>query len=227
MNIEIESKFEIEKNNAADFLEFLLSADKIAGYETGKDVKKYIYDNYYDTVNYTLLGNKASLRTRRSGSKQLVTLKISDQINKQISHSVFKRIEIEGEPDNDLFNEIRAKLLETGITVKDVPGLLSGLSSFEELVKNWDMQKTIEIFNTRIIRNVFISQDSFVEVTFDKVLCSSNKMQAGFYEIELESKNAEEQYISEIVKFLQERFPSILVPGNISKYEKSLKLLRL
>ena len=90
----------------------------------------------------------------------------------------------------------------------------------------WNFEEIFELENKRISRPIIKLGNKIGEITFDNAHLKTGHQYSTFYEVEIEANiNDSTGAISEIAKFLEQKFPSQLVPSKDSKYERSLKFV--
>ncbi len=225
---EIEAKFEIIQDEVKTVIETLTSLNSLGDFKLGSAKQVINLDTYFDTDQRDLEAIKGGLRTRLvNDTDYLVTLKLKKGVAAE-TDGTFKRIELEGEPTNDLLKQIWQTLASQKLHTAgfdDIDLLRVGV---EGVFTSWGFLKLFAAKNQRTVRLIYDTNDNVVaELSIDNVIYSTGENSNPFTEIEIETKGdqSSEAILAQLSTDLKALFPTQITPSQLSKYARGLEAI--
>ena len=195
--------------------------DSIAGYPLTDGGVLPIHDMLFDTAERTLRGRGYVLRVRRLPGGDLLTLKGE---SRAAHWGGVQRLEIEGAPGAETLASIEQALRRGGIDLAlDVAVSADGVKTLRAA----GLHPIQDRETLRRLRHLFDQDGAFAEMAIDRVSARIGARNAGFYQVEVESKGLERSdALGAVVSALESRFGGRLVRWHYGKLATLFALMR-
>jgi inorganic triphosphatase YgiF len=224
---EIEAKLLVRSSDMERLKPELLSLRSVGPYVLREppDPVTRIQDTYYDTPDWHLRRRDMSLRVRKLDGTTKITLKGQHSQD----GAVHTREELEKELDAKAAASILVLLGRRGLIPADLVDSVVGAPGDDPLAAFalCGLSPIAAVDNTRHLREVVADEVMPASLSFDEIRLSCGQASKRELEIEIEARSPSARtVVEEMARELQNRYPRIIEPIQLSKLERALRLVR-